>query len=312
MTTQEANVTKSDPTMPLTTRFRPYLVRTVWSVVLLSILAYVGVGFWFVVNESRFIYHPSRTLLPPQTFTPLKYERVDLLTPDHVKLAGWVMRSHLGDSTGTWVLYFHGNTGNIADCADRYQELQLLGVNVFAGDYRGYGESEGRPDEAGLYVDAACMFDYLTSVLRVPPHKIVLYGYSLGSGVAIELARRCDASALIVEGAFTSVPDRGQELYGLLPVRLLARNRFDSIGKIGSLRLPKLIIHAVDDTIVPFAHGKALFQRAAEPKDLLVLQGGHVDGIFVDSDTYLAGVMQFLAAQRLIPMGRLPALQLPR
>jgi fermentation-respiration switch protein FrsA (DUF1100 family) len=264
---------------------------------------------WFVINETRLVYHPTRSLAQPTMINPFKYERVEFETPDRVKLVGWVVRAPAGDSLGTWILYLHGNYGNIAESADRIQELLLLGVNVFAADYRGFGESEGRPEEHGLYLDAETMFEYMTNVLRVPPHRIVLYGYSLGSGVAIELAGRRESAALIVEGAYKSIPERTQELYPYIPVSLLAQNRFDSFSKIPALTLPKLFIHAVDDSLVPSSHGQALFDRAIEPKTFLAIHGGHNDDVFVDSDAYLAGVGLFLTSQHLLPARQKPLLR---
>jgi fermentation-respiration switch protein FrsA (DUF1100 family) len=122
----------------------------------------------------------------------------------------------------------------------------------------------------------------------------------------VELAGRREAACLIVEGAPTSVTDRGQELYPWLPVKVFAQNHFDSIGKVGSLSLPKLFIHAAEDKVVPLAHGLRLYEAAAPPKSFLEIHGGHSSAIFSDEDTFLNGVQSFLGGLHLISLVRRP------
>lgn len=288
---------------------RRLLSRFFWSLVVAVVLVYGSMGMWFVVNETRMVYHPSRLVPPPESFSGFHHERVELQTKDHLRLVGWEMRTPAGDSSGAWLLYLHGNAGNISEWVDRYAQLQKLGVNVFTADYRGYGESEGRPEEQGLYLDAETMYDHLIEVLRVPPQRVIIYGHSLGSGVAVELAVRRKAACLIVEGAFTSVTDRGQELYPYLPIRLFAQNHFDSIHKVGSLTIPKLFIHAVEDNVVPFSHGQKLYEAAAPPKTFLELHGGHSSAIFHDEETFLNGVQAFLINLHVVSSARRPILE---
>jgi hypothetical protein len=244
------------------------------------VLAYGSMGMWFVVNETRMVYHPSRLVPPPESFSAFHHERVELQTKDHLRLVGWEMRTPAGDSSGAWLLYLHGNAGNISEWVDRYAQLQKLGVN-----------------------------DHLIEVLRVPPQRVIIYGHSLGSGVAVELAVRRKAACLIVEGAFTSVTDRGQELYPYLPIRLFAQNHFDSIHKVGSLTIPKLFIHAVEDNVVPFSHGQKLYEAAAPPKTFLEVHGGHSSAIFHDEETFLNGVQAFLINLHVVSSARRPILE---
>ena len=132
--------------------------------------------------------------------------------------------------------------------------MRDLGINLFAFDYRGYGESSGVPDENGLYADATASYEYLTRTLGVTPDRLILFGHSLGSGVAIELASRVPAGGLIVEGAYTSIADRGQELYPLFPIRLIVTQRFPSLDRIPSITIPKLFLHSPEDVVIPYAH----------------------------------------------------------
>jgi fermentation-respiration switch protein FrsA (DUF1100 family) len=167
-------------------------------------------------------------------------------------------------------------------------------VNLLAYDYRGFGESEGMPSEAGVYADAEAAYRYLTDSLGVPPSRIVLFGHSLGTGVTIELARRVAAAGLIVEDAYTSVAERGQEVFPLLPVKLIARSRFASIEKVGSLRLPKLFLHARNDRTIPIEHGRRVFAAASEPKQWVELDAGHADAYSAERARYYGAIGTFI------------------
>jgi hypothetical protein len=167
-------------------------------------------------------------------------------------------------------------------------------VNLFAYDYRGFGASDGVPSEAGVYADAQAAYRYLTDSLQVPPSRIILFGHSLGTGVTIELARHAPAAGMIVEDAYTSVADRGQEAFPFLPIKLIAASRFASIEKVGDLHLPKLFLHARNDSTIPIAHGRKVFAAAAEPKTFVELNGGHADAYTVDRDRYYGAIGAFI------------------
>ena len=264
------------------------------SVVLLY-LAVIGL-LWFA--ESRLIYFPGaeRSLTLPAAALQLPIERTQFTAEDGVKLVGWVMPA--ADSTsGFWLLVCHGNAGNLSqfDRPAHYAALRQLGFNLFAFDYRGYGESGGIPSEQGLYRDADAAYRYLREERRVPPERIIVFGHSLGSAVAIDLASRTRIAGLIVEGGLISVVQRGQELYPFIPVRWIARTRFSSIDKIPNVTAPKLFLHAVADEVIPLSHGRRLFQAAADPKTLVELAGTHSDAFAVDSAKYFGSIARFLA-----------------
>jgi pimeloyl-ACP methyl ester carboxylesterase len=145
-------------------------------------------------------------------------------------------------------------------------------------------------------------------VRQVPANRIVIYGHSLGSGVATELALHVEAAGLILEGAFTSVPDRGAEIYPWLPVRLLATQRFANIDKIGHVAMPKLIMHASDDSIIPYAHGQRLFAAARAPKEWVELKGGHMRAFLEDSAHFWGHASAFVQRLRSdLPVSESPA-----
>jgi fermentation-respiration switch protein FrsA (DUF1100 family) len=266
---------------------------------LLTLIAFGYVVFlvFLRVSESRMLYVPggSRVLLPPPPELGLGVRRVELLTSDSVRLVSWAMPADSG--RGYWLLICHGNGGNISEVGRpyHYAGLRAQGLSLFALDYRGYGESEGAPTEQGLYRDADAAYRYLRDTLRVPAERIVLFGHSLGSAVAIELVSRVPAAGLVLDGALTSVVERAQELFPYAPVRWVAASRYPSIERVGGLTLPKLFLHARADEVIPFAHGRRLFEAAAPPKEFVPLQGGHGDAFEVDSAAYFGAIGRFVA-----------------
>ena len=266
-----------------------------------AVLLYLAIVVLLWFAESRLIYFPGaeRSLTPPPAALQLPIERAEVTTEDSVKLVGWVMPAS-SRTGGFWLLVCHGNAGNLSqfDRPAHYAALRQLGLNLFAFDYRGYGESDGTPSEHGLYRDADAAYRYLREELGVPPEQIIVFGHSLGSAVAIDLASRTPVAGLIVEGGLVSVVQRGQELYPFIPVRWIARTRFSSIDKIPQITAPKLFLHAVADEVIPLSHGRRLFQAAAEPKTLVELRGTHSDAFAVDSERYFGSIQDFLATLR--------------
>jgi fermentation-respiration switch protein FrsA (DUF1100 family) len=269
---------------------------------IVALLALAGAGYlaaaaYVKINETSLVYHPGeRVVQSPDTALGIAPRIVRFASADGTKLVGWVIFAPGADSAnGAWVLDCHGNAGNISSYGrPRWAAwMRQQGMNVFQFDYRGFGESAGSPTENGLYSDAEAAYHYLTDSLGVPPERLVIYGHSLGSGVATYLASKVRAAGLIVEGAFTAVSDRGQELYPWLPVRLLSSNDFDSIGRIHGIVAPKLFIHATDDEIIPYAHGQRLYAAAVTPKSFLTVSGGHEHAFEVDRARYYAAIRAF-------------------
>lgn len=270
--------------------------RTLWVILILVLSCYVGAVGWFRANESRLLYVPTKGLSVRPYNANLNYQQVEIKTTDGVKLVCLVVPALPQDSSAFWLLFLHGNRGNALSEAhvERYKLLQDLGFNILAVDYRGYGNSDGEPSEAGLYQDAEAGYSYLRTMKSVPPDRILIYGHSLGSGVAIELATRVPAAGLIVEGAYKSIPAIGQEVYPYVPINLIATNRFESIEKIALIKAPKLFIHAVDDEVIPITHGRALYDKASPPKILLEVSGGHTDAAVKDKPKFQIGITKFV------------------
>ncbi len=276
-----------------------------------SILAALAAAYFVLLVmlrlfESRLLYAPgARTLAPPPPSLGLSPERVEIPSTDGVTLVAWIMRAPRPDTAGRWLLVCHGNAGNLSGLGRpaHYAGLRALGLNLLAFDYRGYGESGGRPAERGLYEDAEAAYRHLRETVGVPPERIVLFGHSLGSAVAVELATRVPAAGLVLDGALASVVERAREMYPYVPVRWVARSRFASIEKIGRVRSPTLFLHARADEVIPFAHGRRLYDAAPPPKSFVALAGGHGDAFEADSAAYFGAIARFLERLPVVGLG---------
>lgn len=250
------------------------------------ILFFFGVRFL----EYESLYYP----MPKIEYTPkaigLEYEDVRIKTSDGVRISGWFVPS---ESSRAVLLFCHGNGGNISHRLDKISMLNRLGVDLLMFDYRGYGASEGRPSEEGLYLDAEAMYDYLIQEKNVPSGKIVGYGESLGGAVIIDLASRRNVAGLIIESSFTSVRDMARKIFPFVPGFAL-KTRFDSLSKIKDIGGPKLILHSIEDDIIPYKQGRTLFENAQEPKEFAEMQGGHNDAFLVSKDVYLSAIDSFV------------------
>lgn len=274
------------------------MIRALLLVLGVAAAGYAAILAWLVRHEDQIVFQPERGPVPvPLLAEGEPIRPVRFPSGDGTPLTAWVLPPPSTEAPGRWVLVLHGNAGNLATPGRPEHDAQLrrLGLGVLALDYRGYGLSGGTPSEAGLYADATAAYRYLRDTLGVLPGRIVVYGHSLGSGVAVELATRVEAAGLILEGAFTSVPDRAAEVYPWLPVRWIGHNRFPSLARIGSVRMPVLIIHGRDDQTIPIDHGRRLFAAAPARRTFLEVAGGHDDAFQAGAPEYEAGIRQFLA-----------------
>jgi fermentation-respiration switch protein FrsA (DUF1100 family) len=192
------------------------------------------------------------------------------------------------------VLFFHGNAGNISHRIDYLQMFHRLRYSTLIVDYRGYGKSTGTPSEAGTYRDAEAAWEHLRHARLAPAKNIVVAGESLGAAVATWLAAEVSPRAVLLLSTFTSVTDLGAQVYWFLPVRLLSRIGYDNLANLRRIRAPVFIAHSREDDIVPFAHGRKLFEAAAEPKSFLEMRGGHNDGFIFTRPEWVAELGAFL------------------
>lgn len=235
---------------------------------------------------------PGRELVATPERIGLSHRDVSLQTEDGETLHAWWLPQERPRAT---LLFFHGNAGNISHRLESLEIFHELGLQVFIIDYRGYGRSSGKPSEAGLYRDAQAAWAWLTRTQGVAPERIILFGRSMGGAVASELATRVDAAGLIVESVFTSVPDIGAELYWWLPVRLLSRLEFNTADYIRRSDLPVMVVHSVDDEIIPVHHGRRLREIAGERGSWLEIRGGHNTGFLESRERYREGLDSFIS-----------------
>ena len=244
--------------------------------------------------ENSFIFAPPRF---PEGFPPADnygphVEEVWLTTLDKVKLNAWYW---LNPDSEKALLWFHGNAENIGYGLDHLAFYSRLGLNVLAVDYRGYGKSEGSPDEVGVYRDADAAYDYLIQVRHIQPKNIVVFGHSLGGAVAIDLASRHECGGLIVLSSFTSVKDMARRTFHIPLFEYIPKSQFNSLAKIRQVRAPILIVHGRHDETVPFSMGQRLFAAASEPKFFFSVEGaGHNDVIEVGRDELLDCFKSFI------------------
>lgn len=261
-----------------------------------AVLAYLTVIGYLMANEVQLVFVPNRKAYPVPTDVAARIERIPR-TP-HGPASGllWVMRQP-AHADAPWVVYLHGNGANLAtpENVERYEALGRLGLQVVAPEYPGFGEVNGTPSEAVLDAAARDAWAWLREQ-GVPPSSIAIYGWSLGSGVATDLASDVDERGVVLEGAFSGVDDRASELYPWLPIRLMVRNRFASRERIARLGSPLLLLHATDDTVVPVSHARMLLAGAREPRRLVELTGGHVHLNRRDQARYTQALQAFFAS----------------
>ena len=253
----------------------------------------VAAAIWY--EQTKILYHPSRTVGATPAGSGVPFEDITLPL-DRDRLTGWWVPSQ--SSQPRTLLYLHGNAANVSANLDQVLRLRDTGLNVFIIDYRGYGHSTGGPPrEHLLYQDAERAWQYLVSERKIPPAHMVIYGHSLGGAVAIDLARNHpDAGALITEATFTSVADMAQGSPAVyLPLPLILTERFESISKIRSIRVPKLIIQGDADRMILSSMARRLYDAAPDPKQIAIIPGGgHENSASVNPTAYFAALNGFL------------------
>jgi fermentation-respiration switch protein FrsA (DUF1100 family) len=265
-------------------------VRPIAAGLAAGLLLIAGIGMrGGIVDRMLFLPTPGVDLTPEQI--GIVAEEVFLETEDGVRIHAFYLPA---PGATRAILYLHGNAGNASHRLPIGALLAGLGAHVLLLDYRGYGRSEGRPDEPGVYADARAGLGHLTLQRGLPERRVVLFGSSLGGAVAVDLAQDRSLAGVVLESTWSTLADTAAKVFGPI-ARPFTRGRFDSLGKIGRLRSPLLSLHGDRDDIVPIALGRRLFDAAPEPKVFETLLGaGHNDTILVGGQAYLAHLQRFL------------------
>ena len=269
--------------------------RVLVSLAVFALVGYLGAIGWLMANETRLVFKAVTVMSDRRPAQP--YEQLDVSGG-----RAWLLPAAGATAAAPWVIFLHGNDSNIASRMNilHCEKLRALGANVMAPEYRGFGGLGGVPSESGLAEDAQRWYDYLRAQKQVEAKRIVIYGWSLGSAVAVTLASRVDEAAVVLEGAPASVVAVGAQQYPMFPVRLIIRNPFESIARVGAVGAPMLFLHSPEDTVIPIAEGRRLFDAAAPPKQFVEVAGGHVYASEKDP-AFFPAVQTFLRGQRLLP-----------
>lgn len=280
----------------MATLFRGKTPLMFWSAIQIALLVYLGLAAIIFFRQSSFVFQPEmdRGYGADPSDIGLEYTSLKLRTVDGETLDGWHVPPATAREKRGLVLFLHGNAGNIGHRLDYVRMFHDLGLATLIIDYRGYGRSSGTPSEEGSYHDAEAAWQHATKVLGFAPGRIVIFGESLGGAVAAQLAEGNRPGALILASTFTSVPDLGADLYPWLPVRLLARIRYDTLARLSRIDCPLLVVHSRSDDVIPFAHGRRLFDAAGTRKQFLEIDGGHNEGFVFARKEWIREMDAFL------------------
>jgi fermentation-respiration switch protein FrsA (DUF1100 family) len=255
---------------------------------------YILLALLLYLFQARMVFLPNmsgRAL----TFTPgdfgLEYEDVSLTTSDNEQLHGWFIPAP--EARGV-ILFFHGNAGNISGRLDSIGIFNKLGLDTLIIDYRGYGQSTGKPSEKGTYLDAEAAWTYLVHKRGIPPNRVIVFGRSLGAAVAAWLASQHTPGAVILESSFSSGVDMARQFYPYLPAQLITRLRYPVTDYVSNLDCPVLVAHSRQDEIISYAMGQAVYAAAKQPKEFLELRGDHNNGFLITGRDYIAGLESFI------------------
>ncbi len=263
---------------------------------LVPLLVLPVIALMFRAFEHSQVYHPTgdAEYSPEDVGRPA--EEVWLQTPDAQRLHAWFFTGEKGSPRARFVVLFcHGNGGNLTSRPGYYRAILETGVNLLTFDFRGYGRSQGTPGEAGTYTDAATAYQWLRTHGFAPAH-ILVWGESLGGGIASHVAATEPVGGLMLQSTFTSIPDIGAELFPWLPVKLLSTIKYNTLERLPGLTCPVVVMHSRADTTIRFSHAERNFAAARDPKALIELEGDHNDPLLANRAAYVAG------AEKLVQM----------
>ncbi len=273
-------------------------MKTLISLLSIAASIYVLLALALYLLQGKMVFLsglPGRALTATPGDIGLEYEDVSLTTSDDERLHGWYVPAT--DRRGV-VLFFHGNAGNISHRLDSIGIFHQLGLDTLIIDYRGYGQSTGKTNEQGTYLDAQAAWSYLVDERGIPADRIIIFGRSLGGAIGAWLGAQPEMkngpAAVIIESSFTSGVDMARQLYPFLPAQLITRLRYPAVEYASRLECPVLVVHSRDDEIIPFAMGQSIYEAVKQRKSFLELRGDHNNGFFISRHDYLAGLDSFI------------------
>lgn len=270
-------------------------MRTLIVFLVAAAVLYAGFSLMLFFLQDRLVFlphMPGREIEADPSAMGFEFEDSWIDTEDGERLHTWFVPA--SGARGT-VLFFHGNAGNISHRLQSILIFNRLGMNVLIVDYRGYGQSSGKPGEEGTYLDARASWNHLVNDRGIPEDRIVIFGRSLGGGVGSWLASRDEVNpaGVIVESTFSSGLDMGKRLYPVLPARLITRIGYPVRDYVKEIEAPLLVVHSRQDDIIPFDMAETVFEAANEPKSFLELHGDHNAGFWLSRDIYVPALDRF-------------------
>ena len=226
-----------------------------------SLISYLFILLYMYIFQRTFMYHPNVKNTDP-TSIQFNYEEVFIQSNKDIQLRSWFSHSPNNKKT---ILFFHGNAGELHARVYKLNKFSEMNLNFLIISWRGFSGNNGKPTEKGLYQDANKAVEWLEQK-GINKKDIILYGESLGTGVATELAQDNSFAGIVLESPFTSIADAAKIYYPYLPIDLLIKDRYDSLKKIKNINIPILIMHGKKDDVVPFKMGIELFEKANNPK----------------------------------------------
>lgn len=257
-------------------------------VIILFAIYIAGIVLLYL-RQNAFIYYPLKEIDVDPVNIGFVYEDLIITTYDGIKLNAWYFKNN---DDSPILLFCHGNAGNIGHRLFTISLFLKMGFSVLIFDYRGYGKSDGVPTEEGTYIDAITCYDFLVKDKGCT--NIVVYGESLGGAVAAFVASKRKCTTLILESTFTSIPELGQRLYPLFPVRILCRFKYNTLDYLKQVKIPVIVAHSREDEMVPYDMGRRLYEVALPPKLFGELHGKHNDGGILISGGYRKQMVDFL------------------
>lgn len=253
-----------------------------------SLAIYVIVGLLLLnvlmyFQQPLMIFYPMSELYQTPEDWGFEYEDVSFKTDDDVQLHGWFIPNNESEQA---LLFFHGNAGNISHRRDSIEIFHRLGLNVFIFDYRGYGQSTGKPSEQGLFRDATAAWRFLTEEKNVQPENIIIFGRSLGGSVAARLAADVQARGLMLESTLSSAKEFARSVFKILSRLVVIRYDFNTSKYIKQVNYPVLVLHSPEDEIMPFHLGRKVYASANQPKQFVHMRGDHNSGFYLSQPEY--------------------------
>ncbi len=266
-----------------------------WIKLLLGAAAvYAAIGLVAYLGQRKLMYFPDRERTLPAEVGLTGVEERTIETPDGQRVVAWYGRARPGRPT---LLYFHGNGGSLAIRAPRIARFMDQGWGIYMMTYRGYGGSTGSPSEAANVADARLAYAALVKE-SVPPKSIVVYGESLGSGIAVRIAAELPVGGVMLDAPYTSIVDVAAQAYPFLPVRIFLTDRYETTRYIAGIKAPLLILHGARDGVVPVAMGRELARLAPEPKRLVIFPNGHHSDLYTDGNNAIDAVRSWIDGLR--------------